>query len=192
MWLGAAVTALLFELGKFGLSFYLGRESTASSFGAAGSVVLILLWVYYASCILLFGAEFTQVYSRETGHDILPASGAVPVTAESRAQQGLAPVGAIGAAAPSVQTRFIEVRPPNRSQSDWPTAGRHRSQLCGRAARQTLRRGSAKARTANSKELCRPRSTGRRESGGTASANTQGNRQSRKLKKSEVPHAHSG
>ena len=87
VWIGAGVTALLFELGKFGLSFYLGRESTASSFGAAGSVVLILLWVYYASCILLFGAEFTQVYARETGHDILPAAGAVAVTAESRAQQ---------------------------------------------------------------------------------------------------------
>lgn len=89
VWIGAAVTALLFELGKFGLSFYLGRESTASSFGAAGSIVLLLLWVYYASCILLFGAEFTQVYARECGHEIKPADGAVFVTAEARAQQGL-------------------------------------------------------------------------------------------------------
>ena len=82
---------MLFELGKFALSFYLGRESTASSFGAAGSVVLLLLWVYYASCILLFGAEFTQVYARETGHDIQPSANAVAVTAENRAQQGLSP-----------------------------------------------------------------------------------------------------
>ena len=95
VWIGAVVTALLFEVGKFGLGFYLGRESTASSFGAAGSVVLLLLWVYYASCILLFGAEFTQVYARETGREILPAAGAVPVTTEARAQQGLAPVEAI-------------------------------------------------------------------------------------------------
>ena len=91
VWIGAAVTALLFEIGKFGLSFYLGRESTASSYGAAGSVVLLLLWVYYASCILLFGAEFTRVYARETGHGIQPAPGAVLVTPEERAQQGIAP-----------------------------------------------------------------------------------------------------
>lgn len=97
VWIGAVVTALLFELGKFGLGFYLGRESTASSFGAAGSVVLLLLWVYYASCILLFGAEFTQVYARATGHEIKPAAGAVPVTAEARAQQGLVPADVIHA-----------------------------------------------------------------------------------------------
>ena len=89
VWTGAAVTALLFELGKFGLGIYLGRASTASSFGAAGSVVLLLLWVYYASAILLFGAEFTRVYARATGHEIKPVPGAEPVTAEARAQQGL-------------------------------------------------------------------------------------------------------
>lgn len=84
VWHGAFVTAVLFEIGKFALGFYLGRESTASSFGAAGSVVLLLLWVYYASCILLFGAEFTQVYAKAAGRDIatinLPAPEAgVPV-----------------------------------------------------------------------------------------------------------------
>lgn len=77
VWIGAGVTALLFELGKFGLSFYLGREGTASSFGAAGSIVLLLLWVYYASCILFFGAEFTQVYARAAGHAIAPSDGAI-------------------------------------------------------------------------------------------------------------------
>lgn len=91
VWIGAAVTALLFEIGKFGLSYYLGRESTASGFGAAGAAILLLLWVYYASCILLFGAEFTQVYARETGHEIKPAPNAEPVTPEARAQQGMAP-----------------------------------------------------------------------------------------------------
>lgn len=97
VWVGAAVTAFLFELGKFGLGFYLGRASTASSFGAAGSVVLLLLWVYYASCILLFGAEFTQVYAREAGPQIKPVAGAVAVTAEARAQQGLVPGAVIQA-----------------------------------------------------------------------------------------------
>jgi membrane protein len=92
VWIGAGVTALLFELGKFGLSLYLGRESTTSGFGAAGSVVLVLLWVYYASCILFFGAEFTQVYSRDCeGRHVKPAPNAVPVTKEARAQQGMVP-----------------------------------------------------------------------------------------------------
>jgi len=63
VWFGALITALLFEVGKTGLSWYLGREGTASAFGAAGSVVLLLLWVYYTSAILFFGAEFTQVYA---------------------------------------------------------------------------------------------------------------------------------
>ena len=61
---GAIITAVLFEIGKLALGFYLGRESTASGFGAAGSVILLLLWVYYASAILLFGAEITQVWAR--------------------------------------------------------------------------------------------------------------------------------
>ena len=106
VWTGAAVTALLFELGKFGLGIYLGRESTASSFGAAGSVVLLLLWVYYASAILMFGAEFTRAYARATGYEIKPAAGAEPVTAEARAQQGL--VAADAMLAPS-EPRVIAV-----------------------------------------------------------------------------------
>lgn len=61
---GALLTAALFEIGKLGLAFYLGRESTTSGFGAAGSLILILLWAYYASAILLFGAEMTQVWAR--------------------------------------------------------------------------------------------------------------------------------
>lgn len=95
VWIGAAVTGLLFELGKFLLGFYLGRESTASAYGAATSVVLLLLWVYYASLILLFGAEFTQVYAQATGSQIEPAENAEPVTAEARAQQGLDPATAV-------------------------------------------------------------------------------------------------
>ena len=89
VWIGAATTAIFFELGKFGLAFYLGRESTTSSFGSAGSVVLLLLWVYYASCILLFGAEFTKVYAEAQGARLQPTELAIPVTTEARLQQGM-------------------------------------------------------------------------------------------------------
>jgi len=89
VWVGAATTAIFFELGKFGLAFYLGRESTTSSFGSAGSVVLLLLWVYYASCILLFGAEFTKVYAAAHGSRLQPTELAIPVTIEARLQQGM-------------------------------------------------------------------------------------------------------
>jgi membrane protein len=89
VWIGAATTGLFFECGKFGIAFYLGRESATSSFGGAGSVVLLLLWVYYASCILLFGAEFTKVYAAAHGGKLLPSEFAIPVTAEARLQQGM-------------------------------------------------------------------------------------------------------
>jgi membrane protein len=89
VWLGAAVTALLFTLGKFLLGLYLGRASAASAYGAAGTVVIIMLWAYYSSQILFFGAEFTQVYAKSYGTRILPAEHARPISAEARAQQGL-------------------------------------------------------------------------------------------------------
>ncbi len=68
VWIGALVTALLFEAGKFGLGWYLGRSSTLSTFGAAGSVVLLLIWVYYSSLIVLSGAEFIEINQRLRGH----------------------------------------------------------------------------------------------------------------------------
>jgi len=64
VWLGAAVTSLLFSLGKFAIGLYLGKTSAASSYGAAGSVAIVLIWVYYSAQILFLGAEFTQVYAR--------------------------------------------------------------------------------------------------------------------------------
>ena len=89
VWFGALITALLFEIGKTGLGWYLGREGAASAYGAAGSVVLLLLWVYYTSCILFFGAEFTQVYAEAGGDKIEPTANATRVTTEERAEQGL-------------------------------------------------------------------------------------------------------
>lgn len=65
--IGAVVTAALFTLGKFLIGFYLGNSAIASSFGAAGSLVLILLWIYYSSQIFFFGAEFTRVYAERRG-----------------------------------------------------------------------------------------------------------------------------
>jgi membrane protein len=73
VWIGAAATALLFSAGKLGIGFYLGRSGTASAYGVAGSVVLILLWVYYSAMVFLLGAEFTEVYSRRWGSRIRPA-----------------------------------------------------------------------------------------------------------------------
>jgi membrane protein len=67
VWLGAAVTSALFALGKFAIGLYLGKSGAASAYGAAGSVAIVLVWVYYAAQILYFGAEFTRVYSEEHG-----------------------------------------------------------------------------------------------------------------------------
>jgi len=67
VWLGAAVTAVLFTIGKGLIGIYLGRAGVTSVYGAAGSLVLVLLWVYYSAQLLFLGAEFTEVYSRRFG-----------------------------------------------------------------------------------------------------------------------------
>jgi membrane protein len=67
VWLGAAVTSLLFAIGKFLIGLYLGKASVASTFGAAGSLVVLMVWVYYSAQIFLFGAEFTWVYAHQLG-----------------------------------------------------------------------------------------------------------------------------
>lgn len=79
VWMGAAVTALLFAIGKFALGLYLGRSSVASPYGAAGSLIVLVIWVYYAAQILFFGAEFTQVFARHRGSRIVPSDNAVPI-----------------------------------------------------------------------------------------------------------------
>jgi membrane protein len=67
VWVGAAVTALLFEIGKLLIGLYLGKTGVASGFGAAGSLVVLLIWVYFSAQTFLLGAEFTWVYSHEYG-----------------------------------------------------------------------------------------------------------------------------
>lgn len=74
VWVGAIITALLFTFGKFLIGLYLGRGSLGSAYGAAGSLIVFLTWVFYSAQILLFGAEFTQVYARKYGRKILPDS----------------------------------------------------------------------------------------------------------------------
>ncbi|MDB4973483.1 MAG: ribonuclease [Myxococcaceae bacterium] len=77
VWIGALVTAILFTVGKLGLDLYLGRASVASPYGAAGSLIVLVIWVYYAAQILFMGAEFTQVYARHHGAAIEPSANAV-------------------------------------------------------------------------------------------------------------------
>lgn len=86
---GAVATALLFTIGKTLIGLYLGNSSTTSTYGAAGSLVVLLLWMYYSAQIFLFGAELTQVYANRYGTRVQPAENAVPVTEADRANEGL-------------------------------------------------------------------------------------------------------
>lgn len=86
VWFGALVTSLLFGVGKFLIGLYLGRAGVGSAYGAAGSLVIFLIWIYYSALILFFGAEITKVHARRTGRVIQPAPYAVrfkQVTEES-------------------------------------------------------------------------------------------------------------
>ena len=79
MWVGAVITAIFFLIGKWALGLYLGSGTAASAYGAASSLITLLLWVYYSSQILLFGAELTQVYASEFGSPIQPDKYAVQI-----------------------------------------------------------------------------------------------------------------
>ncbi len=82
VWVGAFVTSLLFHLGKFLIGFYLGTASVTSSFGAAGSLAALLVWVYYSSQIVLLGAEFTRTYAERFGSRVVPDEHAQAVPAQ--------------------------------------------------------------------------------------------------------------
>jgi membrane protein len=89
VWLGAAVTSALFSLGKFLIGLYLGRSEVGNTFGAAGSLAILLIWIYYSAQILFFGAEFTQVYANRFGSKIVPDPDMVKLTEEERAKKGI-------------------------------------------------------------------------------------------------------
>jgi membrane protein len=108
VWLGAFATAILFSLGKMLIGIYLGNSAVASSFGAAGSLVLLLVWIYYSAQILFFGAEFTQVYANmQSQQKVLPQDQrmAAPKNAEDK------PVTATQAGTPAVSSPFFPVEP---------------------------------------------------------------------------------
>ncbi len=88
VWIGAALTALLFTIGKFAIGLYLGKSDVGSAYGAAGSLVIILVWVYYSAQILLFGAEFTQVYANKAGESIVPSENAMVADPEKAKEPG--------------------------------------------------------------------------------------------------------
>jgi membrane protein len=91
VWVGAAVTALLFVIGKFLIGFYLGQSNPGQAYGAAGSLAVLLLWVYYSALILLFGAEFTETWAERRGQGIEPEPGAVRVRREKERVGELGP-----------------------------------------------------------------------------------------------------
>lgn len=84
VWVGGFATAVLFVVGKFLIGFYLGRSNPGEAFGAAGSLVVILVWIYYTALILLAGAEFTQVWAKRYGSRIEPDDDAVRVVEHER------------------------------------------------------------------------------------------------------------
>jgi len=81
VWVGGLVTAILFAIGRTALGWYVGRSATVSPFGAAGSLVALIVWVYYSAQILFLGAEFAQVYASRYGARIVPSPNAVPIDA---------------------------------------------------------------------------------------------------------------
>jgi len=92
VWFGALVTAVLFTLGKYAIGMYLGRSAPGTPFGAAGSLVAFVVWVYYSGLIVFFGAELTQVTAAHAGRKIEPTANAVPATpAEVKAHAGASP-----------------------------------------------------------------------------------------------------
>jgi membrane protein len=117
VWLGAVVTALLFTIGKELIGIYLGRSAVASTYGAAGSLVVLLLWIYYSGQILFFGAEFTQVYANMFGSRIVPAEGATHISEEARIKQGIPHAERAGAGQKKEQA-YLQVGLPGPNPSN--------------------------------------------------------------------------
>jgi membrane protein len=122
VWLGAFVTALLFSLGKFLIGLYLGNSTVGSSFGAAGSLVLLLLWIYYSAQILLFGAEFTQVYANKFGSKIVPEGEEVSTQTGSDPQPGQKPTSGVQPRLPTPAAAAITARTDRLEQQNQQTA----------------------------------------------------------------------
>jgi membrane protein len=120
VWLGALVAACLFGIGKLLFGLYLGQSEIGSSYGAAGSLVIVVLWTYYMSLILLFGAELTQVQARLRGAAIVPQPGAIHVTEHDRLQQGIPTARDVALSANDEDKRqaaATQIQPPRSGRS---------------------------------------------------------------------------
>jgi membrane protein len=118
VWIGAAVTSLLFNIGKYLIGLYLANSSVASVYGAAGSLAVLLIWIYYSAMIFLLGAEFTQVYAKKFGSRILPLDYAISEGVAGSAEEGMpgveSEVAAIAAPEPMPKLPAPEAKPQHR------------------------------------------------------------------------------
>jgi membrane protein len=105
---GSVITAILFMIGKFAISFYISKSNVGSTYGAAGSLVIVLLWAYYSSIILYFGAELTKAYAVKYGHEIKPSSYAV-TTQNVEIEKGKQ----------SIQEKEGEKPPKGKASGEW-------------------------------------------------------------------------
>jgi membrane protein len=112
IWVGAFTTAALFTLGKYAIGLYLGRSSVASAYGAAGSFVVLLVWVYYSAQILFFGAELTQVYARRHGSRLGLSTESGAADARGDADEAPSPKEAGRTAGPKSAPPRVEPVPP--------------------------------------------------------------------------------
>ncbi len=158
VWIGAVATAALFALGRLLISLYLGKAAPESSYGAAGSLVAILIWVYYSAQILFMGAEFTQVYARRYGSKIEPAENAVAVTEEARAQQGIPSQASLAGA----ETRARQVGGGDEAQSDEPVAAPQAGRAAGVGALAAFAMGVILGRRQRADRSDEPPERGRR------------------------------
>ena len=112
VFIGGALTAVMFTIGKFLLGWYLGRGTTTSVYGAAGSLVAMLIWVYYSAWFLFFGAEFTRAYALAHGDGKQPEANAVKVTEDDKAKQGRPSEERVAAKAAQAAGRPVRKRVP--------------------------------------------------------------------------------
>jgi membrane protein len=106
VWVGGLTTAILFEIGKFVIGLYLGHSKPGSAFGGASALAVLLVWIYYAGMLVLFGAEFTQHWALAHGHEVQPKKGAIRIEREEHPVRG-------GDEAPSAKGRMS---PPKTSR----------------------------------------------------------------------------